>query len=71
MNLKDSLGLILFNKVINHLTLTLRPKLDIVIQRHIKKLSKLRNQKKLALHQNPTTFICQTFHNFFIILSHN
>ena len=43
----------------------------LVIQRHIKKLSKLRDQKKLAHRENPATFICQTIHKFFIIPSHN
>ena len=42
----------------------LKLKSNIVSQRHINKLSKLHNQKKLAYGENPAIFIRQKVHNF-------
>ena len=64
MNLKDSLGHILFNVIMYRLDRSLKLKSNVVSQRHIKNLSKLRNQTNLASGENSAIFIRQTFHNF-------
>ena len=64
MDLKDSLGLILFKVIMCHLDRSLKLKSNVVIQRHIKKLSKLCNETKLEPGENPAIFIRQTVHNF-------
>ena len=64
MDLKDSLELILFNVIMYRLDRSLKPKSNVVSQRHMKKLSKLRNQTNLASGENPAIYIRQTVHNF-------
>ena len=63
MNLKDSLGLILFNVIMYRLDRSLKLQSTVVSQRHIKKLSQLLNQTKLASGESPAIFIRQTVHN--------
>ena len=53
MDLKASLGLILFNVIMYCLDRSLKRKSNVVSQRHIKELSKLRNQIKLTFGKNP------------------
>ena len=64
MDLKDSLGLVLFNVIMYSLDRSSKRKSNVVSQGHIKKLSKLRNQTKLAFGENPAIYIRQTVHNF-------
>ena len=64
MDLKESLGLILFNVIMYPLDRSSKLKSNVVSQDHINKLSKLRNQIKLASPENPLIFICQRLHNF-------
>ena len=64
IDMKDSLGLILFNVIMYCLDRSLKLKSNVVSQHHIRKPSKLRNQTKLASDENPAIFICQTVHNF-------
>ena len=64
MDLKDLLGLILFNVIMYRLDRSLKLKSNAISQRHIKKLSKLCNQTKLASGENPAIYIPQTVHNF-------
>ena len=63
MDLKDSLGLILFNVIMYRLDRSLKLKSNVVSQCHIKKLSQLLNQTKLASGENPLIFIRQRVHN--------
>ena len=62
--MKDWLGLISFSVIINRLDKSSKLKSNVVSKHHIKKLSKLHNHKKLALGEYPSTFICETVHNF-------
>ena len=66
LDLKDSLGLILFNVIMYRLDRSLKLKSNVVSQRHIKKLSKLRNQTNSASVENSAIFIRQTVHNFVV-----
>ena len=61
---KDSLGLILFNVIMYRLDRSLKLKSNVVSERHIKKLSKLRNQTNSASVENSAIFTRQTVHNF-------
>ena len=58
MDLKESLGLVLFNVIMYPLDRSSKLKSNVVSQDHINKLSKLCNQIKLA------SAICQRVHNF-------
>ena len=55
MDLKNTVGLILFDVIMYRLGRSLKLKSNVVIQGHIKKLSKLRNHKKLAHGENLAT----------------
>ena len=57
MDLKDLLGLILFSVIMYHPDRSLKLKSNVVSQRNIKKLSKIRNQTKLVSSENPAIFI--------------
>ena len=46
MNLKESLGFILFNVIMYRLDRSLKLKSNVINKRHIKRLCKLHNQKR-------------------------
>ena len=64
MDLRESLGFILFNLIMYCLDRSLKLESNVVSQRHIKKLSKLRNQTNSVSGKNTAIFIRQTVHNF-------
>ena len=66
MNLKESLGFILFNVIMYRLDRSLKLKSNVINKRHIKRLCKLHNQKRKNLipGENPATFICEIVLNF-------
>ena len=67
MNLKESLGFILFNVIMYRLDRSLKLKSNVINKRHIKRLCKLHNQKRkknLIPGENPPTFIREIVLNF-------
>ena len=57
MDLKDSLGLILFNVIMYRSDRSLKLKSNVVSQRYVKKMSKMRNQTNLVSGENPAILI--------------
>ena len=57
MDLKDSLGLILFSVIMYRSDRSLKLKSNVVSQRYIRKMSKIRNQTHLVSGENPVIFI--------------
>ena len=70
MDLKNTLWLILFDVIIYRLGRSLKLKSNVVIQGHTKKLSKLRNYKKLTHGENPATLFVKQLVTFLQTISH-
>ena len=71
MDLKDSLGLIPFSVIMYCSDRSLKLKSNVVSQRYIRKMSKIRNQTNLVSGENPAIFILPSSSQVFIIPTHN